>query len=317
MQTISTLNNFHKIDDDNTPTYHRYTHDRQNDRLMLSELTPSLDELNARLAQAPQDVDTLCELAKHHAALDQTSLALSYCEQALALAPTHTACLCQYAELMLTGPNYLQAIQDFHAELKPKRYIEIGVCRGGSFRLVSPDTFAIGIDPQPQLDQSQLPEQHLVMTATSDDYFASHLADEHFQAAPFDLAFIDGMHWFEYALRDFINLERYSHPDSVVLIHDVYPINEITARRERVADFWSGDVWKVILCLQAYRPDLSISILPCPPTGLGVIRGLNAENQVLADQLPEIIKQFMGLRLDAHTYDQIKQLTQSAMPSIS
>ena len=47
-----------------------------------------------------------------------------------------------------------------------------------------------------------------------------------------DLAFIDGMHHFEFALRDFINVEKYCSADSIILIHDVYPI-DATERRSR------------------------------------------------------------------------------------
>ena len=40
---------------------------------------------------------------------------------------------------------------------------------------------------------------------------------------PVDLALIDGMHHFEYALRDFMNLERLCAPQSTILIDDCFP----------------------------------------------------------------------------------------------
>ena len=58
------------------------------------------------------------------------------------------------------------------------------------------------------------------------------------------------MHHFEYALRDFMNLERFSNPASTILIHDCLPIDEITADRERSTTIWSGDIWRLILLLR-------------------------------------------------------------------
>ena len=47
---------------------------------------------------------------------------------------------------------------------------------------------------------------------TSDDFFASHDLAQVLGGRPVDLAYIDGMHQFEFALRDFMNLERYVGP---------------------------------------------------------------------------------------------------------
>ena len=47
-----------------------------------------------------------------------------------------------------------------------------------------------------------------------------------------DFAFIDGMHLFEFALRDFMNLERHCTPQSVIMVHDCYPTEREHAERE-------------------------------------------------------------------------------------
>ena len=39
------------------------------------------------------------------------------------------------------------------------------------------------------------------------------------------LAFIDGMHLFEFALRDFINTERHCSPKAVIVFDDILPRN--------------------------------------------------------------------------------------------
>ena len=105
-----------------------------------------------------------------------------------------------------------------------------------------------------------------------------------------DLAFIDGMHLFEYALRDFSNLERLCTPHSTILVHDCYPLDRQTADRERTTLFWSGDIWRLILLLKKYRPDLEINVIAAPPTGLGVIRNLDPASRVIADNLADTTK---------------------------
>jgi hypothetical protein len=71
---------------------------------------------------------------------------------------------------------------------------------------------------------------------TSDEYFANN------SPPPAQMALIDGMHQFEYALRDLQNLERTMHPTGTIFVHDVVPLDERTATRERKTVFWSGDV---------------------------------------------------------------------------
>ena len=79
---------------------------------------------------------------------------------------------------------------------------------------------------------------------TSDDFFAR--ADPIVSGGDRRLAFIDGMHLkLEFALRDFINLEKLTHPGSVVVFDDVLPRNNEEASRVRHSLFWAGDVYKV------------------------------------------------------------------------
>jgi hypothetical protein len=62
----------------------------------------------------------------------------------------------------------------------------------------------------------------------------------------FSLAFIDGLHLFEQAFLDFIALEKFARPGSVIMIHDCLPLNRVTADRTRTTDFYTGDVWKLV-----------------------------------------------------------------------
>ena len=125
---------------------------------------------------------------------------------------------------------YFDLLDRVHQHLLPRTYVEIGVSTARSLTLSLPGTVTIGIDPVPRV-AFPLNRQTQVFAQTSDDFFASHQLDVLFDGVPLDLAFIDGMHNFEYALRDFINLEAAAHPDTTILIHDCMPTDELHAAR--------------------------------------------------------------------------------------
>lgn len=154
-----------------------------------------------------------------------------------------------------------------HEQLQPRGYLEIGVWDGESLKLAK--CHAIGIDPEPHL-RYHLPSSH-VYAMTSDEFFES--VPGHLTIEPIDLAFIDGMHLFEFALRDFLNIERYSNPRTVVVFDDVLPRNQHEAARTQCPGDWTGDVWKVPSLLSAYRRDLTIHWVDTEPTGAAVVYG--------------------------------------------
>ena len=133
-----------------------------------------------------------------------------------------------------------------------------------------------------------------VYRETSDDFFARYSPRAELGGQPVELAFIDGMHHFEYALRDFINIERCCSRASVILIHDCYPLDERTAQREQVTGFWSGDIWRLMLLLRTHRPDLVVRTIATPPTGLGIVVNPDPASQVLADRLDELIAEYLA-----------------------
>ncbi|MEI2419084.1 tetratricopeptide repeat protein, partial [Arthrospira platensis SPKY2] len=139
--------------------------------------------------------------------------------------------------LILPGVDYLEILKRLHLFIKPKNYVEIGVDMGKSFALASLSTVAIGIDPQPKLLYKIAPSAK-IFQITSDDFFQNHNLLTELQGQRVDFAFIDGLHLFEQALKDFINLEKYSHSNTVICFHDTFPLDEITARRDRATGFW-------------------------------------------------------------------------------
>jgi Methyltransferase domain len=220
-------------------------------------------------------------------------------EQALALcrqAVTYTDYSRAYSlmsRLSLPGEDYFEVLGRVHRYLQPRTYLEIGVSRGRSLARVLPRTQVIGIDPQPQLDRAPGPNQRIFLE-TSDAFFANHDVRAELGGRPVDMAFIDGLHRFEYALRDFVNVERVCARGSVILLHDCYPLDARTAQREQTTRFWSGDIWRVLLLLRTCRPDLLVHTIATPPTGLGIVLHPDPESRVLADNLEPLIAEYLA-----------------------
>lgn len=196
-------------------------------------------------------------------------------------------------------------LEFFHAQLQPAFYFEIGVDQGLS--LARAQGKALGVDARPQLNlQVSLPCTAKILGMSSDAFFRDYAAEE-LKLAP-ELAFIDGMHLFEFALRDFMNLEKYAAPYTLVGIDDIFPCHTIQAERRRQSSAWTGDVWKIIPVLAKYRPDLTLITLRCSTTGLLLISGLNSQNRVLEDHYDEIMTEY---QVDLPLPDKYLQRTES------
>jgi len=178
------------------------------------------------------------------------------------------------ASMRFPGPDYYQVLAWLHEILRPERYVEIGVFRGDSLKLVKCPTVALGIDPFPAIDDSAR-IQARVIAMPSDEFFRRHSLREFFGINSFSFAFVDGLHQFEQVISDIFNLEAYALPDSVIAVHDTLPLDESTSSRERRTLFHTGDVWKLIPFLQQYRPDLETVTITAGPSGLTLIRGLD------------------------------------------
>jgi len=249
--------------------------------------------LDIVVTSRPGDLTQLARAAALGNALGDSSAARRLCEQALRRDPRHFETQMLLAHLDLPGPNYMEVLRRMHSTLRPRIYVEIGVSAGNSIRLVGPATRAIGVDPGPKIDQP-LPRNVQIFALTSDDFFSGPAAQA-LAGAPIDLAFIDGLHHCEFALRDFMHLERLCARASTVLIHDCYPQSRLTAERERTTAFWTGDVWRMVVALRRHRPDLKVQVIATPPSGLAVIRGLNPASTVLADRYDAIVAEMLAL----------------------
>ncbi len=187
-----------------------------------------------------------------------------------------------------SGPPYLEVLRVIHETVKPKTYVEIGVHTGQSLSLASPDAIAIGIDPAPVI-QEKLTANTRVFELTSDDFFARHNLSAEIGSETFDLAFIDGLHLWEQALKDFINCEKFARRDSVIVLHDCMPLDDITSQRVRDSLFYTGDVWKLAACLRQERPDLRMAIVPTAPSGLCLVTSLNSSDRPLKEKYNDLV----------------------------
>ena len=181
---------------------------------------------------------------------------------------------------------YLEILADLSRLLAPKFYLEIGVRRGDSLRLVACP--AIGIDPHPI--GAAFPDNARLFRCTSDDFFFFFAKEA--VTEPIDLAFIDGMHLAEFVYRDFLHLEPLMSPHGTIIIDDVFPNHPMQAERLRRTRNWCGDVWRFADLLARTRPDLKLTWLDSAPTGLLVISRLKATHPVLAERYNPIASEF-------------------------
>ncbi len=230
-------------------------------------------------------------LAQSHLASGDSEKAWACCVKCLRTHRRIDAVFPLMARIVMPGDDYLAVLARFHEWLKPESYVEIGVWHGDSLALAKPDTRAVGIDPFPQI-QTAIGSRARLYPIPSDVFFCAHDLLHELGTPRLALSFIDGLHLFEQALMDFVNVERYSDARTIVLIHDCLPVVRCMAARERETGYWCGDVWKVAMCLTKYRPDLTLSVLPTYPSGLLIVTGLNPGSSVLRENFPAIVAEY-------------------------
>lgn len=219
---------------------------------------------------------------------------------ALADVPDHLHAKLGLAQLRMPGPGYYELLDRLHDVVRPRSYLEIGMGDGSSMALARPSTHAVGVDPVPRLCTPVAAEVRVVPQRSS-DFFARPDLDAVFAAGRPDLVFIDGLHTFAAALADLVGAERIARPDAVVVLHDTLPLDEPTQRPDRAEAFYTGDVWKLLPCLAAERPDLDVFTVATAPSGLTFVTGLDPTNTVLADRYDELVARYGTLPYDPAT----------------
>lgn len=196
------------------------------------------------------------------------------------------------------GLIYDAFFKALHRDVYLDWYMEIGCRRGRSVEAVASKT--IVVDPFFQITSNVIGDkpQFIAQQMESDAFFESGFLTRN--EIQLSFCFIDGMHLIEYALRDFINVERHSAPGGAIAVHDCCPFSlEMTTRDldDHKKGPWTGDVWKLIPILQRWRPDLVIDVLDCTKTGLVIASNLNPKDTTLSDSFDQIMAEFQTLTL--------------------
>ena len=168
-------------------------------------------------------------------------------------------------------------------------YFEIGVHNGHVlFKIRS--NFKIAVDPNFVFDSLRKAGKILInpcnffnqyFEKTSDDFFRED-AGKVFATKKVEIALIDGLHQYDYALRDIENTLKYLSDDGVILVHDCNPLSQSASgtfedwQASGEKGFWNGDVWKAIVHLRSTRNDINIFVLDCDH-GLGIVTKGEAE----------------------------------------
>ncbi len=199
--------------------------------------------------------------------------------------------------------DYLAALNLLHDMLKPSSYVEIGCREGRSLTLSRCPSVAV--DPDFEI-RCALRSPTRLFRQTSDAFFAAENLRE-LLGGSVDLAFVDGMHQAEFALRDILNLEVHASRDTVVVVDDILPEQIEWTTRERITKAWTGDVYKVIPFLRKHRPDLDIRVYNVEMKGLAVITGFNPGDRRVQKNLAQHEADLAGDGLAFATIEELRE----------
>jgi len=212
---------------------------------------------------------------------------------------------------VVSGVDYGEFLAGVHDHLKPQTYFEIGTCTGSSLALAK--CLTVAVDPQFRVSSDVIGEKPacFLFQEKSDEFFKRRNLSM-ILGGPVELAFLDGLHLAEYLLRDFMNTERHCRRDSIIVMHDCLPpgfymtcrdMQDPRMQLSRFGNWWTGDVWQVVPVLQEFRPDLSITLIDSPPTGLVIVTNLDPGNSVLFGAYDEIISKRLPRLSSRSAYD--------------
>ncbi len=216
--------------------------------------------------------------------------------------------------VVFPGNDYYKFLQMAHEILKPKTYLEIGVCTGLSIQYAIYSDIVIGVDVDRATFQVPAPPNLQMFYKTSTSFFSEDMRPI-LCGTNIDLTFIDGLHTYEQTLWDFIQIEKCCHDHSIAIFHDCLPLTKGIAQRETDKYLWTGwcgDVWKIRPILQKYRPDLTLTTFAAAPSGLLVVEGLDPDSRVLEDNLQKIREEFDPMEYSMEIFEDLLAHSQAS-----
>jgi tetratricopeptide (TPR) repeat protein len=262
------------------------------------DLSFAVELIERALAVAPDDMTCQVEAARIYELAGDPLRAGLHWQNLIELWYNYPDASRNYLRTYMPGLPYTSVLREAHLVLKPSVYLEIGVREGMSLAFARAAGTAIGIDPDLGQLRKGFGDWPKLYGMESDRFFGDGHYERHHAGARIDLAFVDGLHHFDAVLRDIANIERRAHAGTAILVHDVIPYHARGQAREEMSLMWTGDVWKAMVGLQRWRPDLSVTVIRTQPTGLALIQGFDPENDVLFAKHEEMVATLMPLPYD-------------------
>lgn len=167
-------------------------------------------------------------------------------------------------QVRLPSTHSARRINALARRLGARRYLEIGVSKGNTFRAIEVAE-RTGVDPNFGFDTAEVANATTHLHAMrSDAWFAETSA-----GTSFDIVFIDGLHVFEQVVRDLTNTLARTSWRSAILIDDTVPVDvfsSLTSQRDAVrlreafggksGAAWHGDVFKIVFLIHDFFPFL-------------------------------------------------------------
>lgn len=286
------------------PSYADSHYNLGNALTQKGELKQAIESYKTSLALKPNDAEALKNYGYALKAHGEINQAIKCYKEVLEL---NKKAICDQTAntlftetfMQATGTNYLKVLEKLH-EKRYSCYFEIGSRTGSSLKLSCSPTVAI--DPYFQLNGDFVGQKDfcLLFQEKSDLFFKRPLAN--LSGLKCELGFIDGMHLFEYALRDFINLSKISTPKSIFLFHDPMPWSfEMTTRDYKSIPqntAWVGDIWKLIPIFIELGMKDCICVLTSARSGLLAVENPGSQQiSNLNDNFDEICLKWKNVEL--------------------
>jgi predicted O-methyltransferase YrrM len=148
-------------------------------------------------------------------------------------------------------------LSDLARQMKPKRYLEVGIYQGETFKLVSryaEESVGVDIAESAVSSISSVPKSRGFL-GTLEAFLKENQSLE-----KFDLIFIDADHSMESVMEDFGNAYHHLSPNGLLVLHDTWP-----GSVEFASSGFCGNAYLAVGVLREKYRDWSFVTLPTHP----------------------------------------------------